>query len=582
MHFSESKQTESIQGESGPAGSAAAGVGLVAQITAQLRGQIADAAERARAAGSIRYSEMPPFVVEVPKDKAHGDFASNAAMVLAKQARRNPREVAQAILDHMRTAEPVQKVEIAGPGFLNFYLTPGWIYAILPMVEAQDTRYGAVDIGQGEKVQVEFVSANPTGLLHMGNARGGALGDSLANLLAMAGYDVTREYYINDAGNQIANLGKSVEARYFQALGQTDYPFPEDGYHGEDILETAKGIIAEVGDAYLALPEEERRQKMIDVALREKLDAIRQGLHEFGVDYDVWFSEMSLHESGAIDAAVELLREKGLTYEKDGALWLRTTDFGDEKDEVLIRSNGVPTYYAADIAYHKNKFDRGFQRVINIWGADHHGHVARMKGAMHALGYNEENLTILLMQLVRLYQNGEVVRMSKRTGQYVTLQELLEEVGRDAARYFFIMRSPDTHLDFDLDLAKRQSNENPVYYVQYAHARIHSILSAAGEPVPEAETCDFSLLTDPSELALARKIADLPVEIASAAAELAPYRLARYATELATLFHGFYNSCRVLTEDPPLRRARLVLADAARITLRNVLTVLGVSAPERM
>ena len=556
---------------------------LVEQVTAQLRNEIEEGIAEAKAAGRFEYMDMPAFVVEVPKDKSHGDFATNAAMLLTKQAKMKPRDIAQAIVDSLpKESKLIEKVEIAGPGFINFYLSPNWVYDILPVVEAQDTAYGSVDLGHGEKVQIEFVSANPTGLLHMGNARGGALGDSLANLLKMAGYDVTKEYYINDAGNQIVNLGLSLEARYRQELGDVDYPFPEKGYHGKDIIDTAKRIIAEVGDNYLQLPEEERQQKMIATALEEKLSAIKSGLHEFGVDYDVWFSETTLHESGAIQEVVDLLTEKGMTYEKDDALWLKTTSFGDEKDEVLIRSNGIPTYYAADIAYHKNKFDRGFKRVINIWGADHHGHVARMKGAMDALGYDSENLTIMLMQLVRLYQGGEVVRMSKRTGQYVTLQELIEDVGKDAARYFFIMRNPDSHLDFDLDLAKQQSSDNPVYYVQYAHARINSILAATGMPTPKAADCDLTLLKEEAELALIRKIADLPNEIAYAAEELAPYRLARYATDLATMFHSFYNSCRVLTDDAALKNARLVLVNAARIALRNVLTLLGVSAPERM
>lgn len=556
---------------------------LVEQVTQQLRTEIERGIAAAKAAKRFDYTELPAFIVEVPKDKAHGDFATNAAMVLTKQAKMKPRDIAQAIVDSLdKESKLIEKVEIAGPGFINFYLSKNWIYDILPVVETQDTAYGSVDLGHGEKVQIEFVSANPTGLLHMGNARGGALGDSLANLLKMAGYAVTKEFYINDAGNQIVNLGLSLEARYRQQLGDVDYPFPEKGYHGQDIIDTAKRIIAEVGDSYLQLPEEERQQKMIATALEEKLSAIKNGLHEFGVEYDVWFSETTLHESGAITDVVNLLTEKGMTYEKDGALWLKTTSFGDEKDEVLIRSNGIPTYYAADIAYHKNKFDRGFKRVINIWGADHHGHVARMKGAMDALGYDSQNLTIILMQLVRLYQNGEVVRMSKRTGQYVTLQELIEDVGKDAARYFFIMRNPDSHLDFDLDLAKQQSSDNPVYYVQYAHARINSILTATGQPTPKAAHCDLTLLQEEAELELIRKIADLPNEIAYAAEELAPYRLARYATDLATMFHSFYNSCRVLTDDAALKNARLVLVNATRITLRNVLTLLGVSAPERM
>jgi len=556
---------------------------IVEQVTIDLRQEVEQAIAQAQANGLFNYTQMPAFVIEVPKDKSHGDFATNAAMLLTKEAKMKPRDIAQAIVDNLnKDSKLIASVEIAGPGFINFFLKQDWLYEILPIVEQQDTAFGSVNVGNGEKVQIEFVSANPTGLLHMGNARGGALGDCLANLLKMAGYDVTKEFYINDAGNQIVNLGKSLEARYYQELGQTDYPFPEDGYHGEDIRDTAKRIIAEVGDSYLALSPEERQEKMIATALEEKVTNIRQGLLDFGIEYDVWFSETTLHESGAIQDVVQLLTDRGMTYEKDGAVWLKTTAFGEEKDEVLIRSNGIPTYFAADIAYHKNKFDRGFKRVINIWGADHHGHVARMKGAMDAIGYNSEDLTVMLMQLVRLYRGGEVVRMSKRTGQYVTLQELIEEVGKDAARYFFIMRNPDSHLDFDLDLAKQQSSDNPVYYVQYAHARINSILTATGEPVPTTAEANLALLTEEAELNLIRKIADLPQEITYAAAELEPYRLARYATDLATLFHSFYNSCRVLTDDAELKKARLVLVNATRITLRNVLTMLGVSAPEKM
>lgn len=557
---------------------------LVEQVTEQVRKEIEQGILAAKAAGRFDFAEMPAFIVEVPKDKSHGDFATNAAMLLTKQAKMKPRDIAQAIVDSLnKESKLIEKVEIAGPGFINFYLSQNWLYDILPMVEAQDDKYGSVDIGKGEKVQVEFVSANPTGLLHMGNARGGALGDSLANLLKMAGYDVIKEFYINDAGNQIVNLGLSLEARYRQLLGEEGCEIPENGYHGQDIIDTAQRIVDAVGDSYLQLPEAERQEKMIATALEEKIAAIKNGLAAFGVEYDVWFSETTLHESGAVKEVVDLLTEKGMTYEKDGAIWLKTTDFGEEKDEVLIRSNGIPTYFAADIAYHKNKFDRGFKRVINIWGADHHGHVARMKRSMDAIGYNGDDLTVLLMQLVRLYQNGEVVRMSKRTGQYVTLQELIEDVGKDAARYFFIMRNPDSHLDFDLDLAKQQSSDNPVYYVQYAHARINSILKATGKPAPKAAECDLTVLKEEAELELIRKIANLPTEIAYAAEQLEPYRMARYATELATLFHSFYNSCRVINEDDEvLTNARLVLVNAARITLRNVLTMLGVSAPERM
>ena len=451
----------------------------------------------------------------------------------------------------------------------------------MPQVIKEDERYGCSDLGQGKRIQVEFVSANPTGLLHMGNARGAALGDSLCNVLTAAGYEVTREFYINDAGNQIENFGKSLEARYLQLLGQ-EADFPEEGYHGEDIIETVKNIIAEEGDKYLQVETELRREFLIQKALEEKINNIKRDLARFGVEYDVWFSEQSLHDSGAITQTIQELQHKGLVYEKEGALWFRTTELGEEKDEVIVRSNGLATYFAADIAYHKNKFERGFEKVINIWGADHHGHVARMKGAMEALGYDPDNLQVILMQLVRLFRGGEIVRMSKRSGQYITLSELIDEVGRDAARFFFVMRSPDSHLEFDLDLAKKESADNPVYYVQYAHARINSILLASPEKLAQPEDVDFTLLKEEAELALIRKIAEFPDEIEGVALSYEPHHLTRYAHELASLFHSFYNSCRVLTDEQDLRRARLYLVNAARITLRNVLLLLGVSAPEKM
>jgi len=556
---------------------------IVEKLKNNIKDRIIKALEANKAEGKLTYGEIPEFVLEVPREKAHGDFAANIAMLLAKEARMNPRQIAQLIVDKFtKDGTWVEKVEIAGPGFINFYLSSGWLYDVLPLVETQDEDYGSSTVGQGTKVQVEFVSANPTGLLHMGNARGAALGDTLANLLAKAGYSVTKEFYINDAGNQIENFGKSLEARYLQELGY-DVPFPEEGYHGQDIVETVRRIIAQEGQAYLKMEEEERRQKLIEIALNEKITAIKKALEDFGVKYDVWFSETTLHESGAIAEVIEQLKEKDLIYEQEGALWFRSSRFGsDDKDEVVVRSNGTPTYFAADIAYHKNKFDRGFDWVINIWGADHHGHVARMKGAVEAVGYNPDNLTVILMQLVRLFRGGEIVRMSKRTGQYVTLTELVEEVGKDAARYFFVMRNPDSHLEFDLDLAKQESAENPVYYVQYAHARICSILKAAGEKLPSAGQAKLELLKEPAELELIRKIADLPDEIAQAAKALEPHRIARYAHDLASTFHTFYNSCRVLTDDRELKEARLVLVNASRITLRNVLTLLGVSAPERM
>ncbi|KJS86022.1 MAG: arginine--tRNA ligase [Peptococcaceae bacterium BICA1-8] len=556
---------------------------IVENLKENIRKEIIKALEANKAEGKLQYGEVPNFVIEVPREKNHGDFAVNIAMLMSKEAKMNPRQIAQLIADKFNQAGTcVEKVEIAGPGFINFYLNSQWLYDVLPLVEKEDSNYGSSDAGKDIKVQVEFVSANPTGLLHMGNARGAALGDALANLLAKAGYSVTKEFYINDTGNQIENFGKSLEARYFQELGH-EFPFPEEGYHGKDIIDTVNRIIANEGKAYLDLEQDERRKKLIDIALDEKITAIRTALGNFGVEYDVWFRETTLHDSGAINEVIEQLKEKDLIYEHEGALWFRSSRFGsDDKDEVVVRSNGTPTYFAADIAYHKNKFDRGFDWVINIWGADHHGHVARMKGAVQAVGYNPDNLTVVLMQLVRLFRGGDIVRMSKRTGQYITLMELVEEVGKDAARYFFVLRNPDSHLDFDLDLAKQESSENPVYYVQYAHARICSILSASGEELPIAHKSDLSLLKEKAELDLIRKIADLPDEIAQAAKALEPHRLARYAHDLASNFHTFYNNCRVLTDDHELKKARLGLANATRITLRNVLTLLGVSAPERM
>jgi len=557
-------------------------MGVLERIKSRICQDLREAAQEAKSQGKIEYDELPSFVLEVPREKVHGDFATNLAMILAKKAGQPPRKIAETIVQFFPVGKNwVRKVEVAGPGFINFFLEPSWLYQVLPEVEEEGENYGCSQIGKGKKVQVEFVSANPTGLLHMGNARGAALGDTLANILAAAGYDVTREFYVNDAGNQIEVFGRSLEARYLQLLGQ-DVPFPEDGYPGEDLVECMRNLINEVGDKYLKVDPQLRREHLIRYALKEKLQQMEKDLADFGVIYDVWFSEQSLHDSGAIEEVLKELKEKGYLYEKDGALWFRASLFGEEKDEVLVRSNGVPTYFAADIAYHKNKFDRGFDQVINIWGADHHGHVSRLKGALKALGYDPNRLQIIIMQLVRLFRGGELVRMSKRSGEYITLRDLVEEVGRDAARFFFVMRSADSHLDFDMDLAKKQSEENPVYYVQYAHARICSILRQVKGELPRAGEVPLEALQEPAELELIRKIADYPGEVIFAATHLEPHRLAHYAYELATLFHGFYTTCRVLTDDPDLRRARLVLVNATRITLRNVLSLLGVSAPERM
>ncbi len=555
---------------------------VITTVKEQISREIKNSLEKARNEGKLSYVDLPDYVIETPREKAHGDFATNVALLLSKEAKMPPRAIAQLIAENYENnGKLIEKIDVAGPGFINFYLNNERMYEALPVVIKEDGNYGRSSFGKGEKVQVEFVSANPTGLLHMGNARGAALGDTLSNLLAAAGYEVTREFYINDAGNQIENFGKSLEARYLELLGQ-EVSFPEEGYHGEDIIITVKNIIDEVGAKYLNMDEKLRREFLIQKALTEKINAIKSDLARFGVEYDVWFSEQSLHDSGAINKTLQELKERDYIYEKEGALWFKTTLFGEEKDEVIVRSNGLPTYFAADIAYHMNKFERGFQKVINIWGADHHGHVARMKGAMGALGYEPERLQVILMQLVRLFSGDEAVRMSKRSGQYITLSELIDEVGKDAARYFFVMRSSDSHLDFDLDLAKEESSENPVYYVQYAHARINSILKAFSHDMPAVKEVDFRLLQEDAELELIKKIAALPEEITGAAVSMEPHRMTRYAHELASLFHSFYNSCRVLTDDDELKKARILLVDAVRITLRNVLGLLGVSAPERM
>ena len=558
---------------------------LYESIKEQVTSQLEKAAQSAKAVGELNFIELPSYVLEEPREKQHGDLATNLAMVLAKQAKRSPRDIAAILIKHLDTTGTwIESSEIAGAGFINFRLNPLWLTDVINEVLKARECYGQVDVGKGQKIQVEFVSANPTGLLHMGNARGAALGDSLASLLSMAGYEVTREFYINDTGNQIHNFALSLEARYLQRLGQ-DSPFPEGGYHGEDLIETVKGLIAKVGDKYLSVEPGLRREFLVRYALDEKMQDIRETLKDFGVEYDVWFNEQSLHDSGAVRSTLEELEKKGYIYEKEGALWLKSTLFGDEKDEVVIRSNGTPTYFAADIAYHRNKFERGFTRVINIWGADHHGHVARLKGAMSAFGYDEDNLQVILMQLVRLIQNGEVVKMSKRSGQYITLRELMDEVGKDAARFFFNLRDPDSTVDFDLDLAKAQSSDNPVYYVQYAHARLCSILRQAeelgdtGNPPSEE---DLKRLDSTEERDLLKKMADLPGEVIIAARLMEPHRLARYVLDLAGLFHTFYNSQRVLVDDEGLRRARLSLVRAVRQIISNVLGILGVSAPEKM
>lgn len=526
--------------------------------------------------------------LEKPKDPEHGDFATNIAMRLAKPAKAAPRMIADRLIQSFcLEGSCIQKAEAAGPGFINFTLRPDWFYSVLQLIQKEGADYGKVNIGGGKKVMVEFVSANPTGPMHVGNARGGAIGDVLASVLDFAGYDVTREFYINDAGNQIEKFGMSLEARYLQLLqGEDSVAFPEDGYHGEDITQLMREYIQLYGDRELCKSSQERKQALVAFGLEKNIAGIKRTMEQFGVHYDVWFRESELYRTGEVQKTIEQLCATGKAYEKEGATWFGATAFGAEKDEVLVRSNGIPTYFAADIAYHQNKFKtRGFDTVIDVWGADHHGHTARMKGAMDILGIDPERLQFVLMQLVRLMRDGEVYKVSKRTGKAVTLNELLEDIGSDAARFFFNLRQPTSHFDFDLDLAVSQTNENPVYYVQYAYARCCSILrmlEAEGITVPEYAQVDCSLLKTPQEMLVLKQLSAFPQEITEAARQYEPSKITRYTIDLASAFHSFYNANRVKGEEEELMKARLLLIDCVKTTLFNALGILGVTALERM
>ena len=553
----------------------------------QLRQAVLDALGQAVAAGELPAEPIPAFGIEVPADRAHGDLAANVAMVSARSLHRAPRQIAEAILAHLSLAGTyLERAEVAGPGFLNFFLSPAFYAAVVGEVLEAGDQYGRSDFGGGKKVMVEFVSANPTGPMHMGNARGGALGDCLASVLEAAGYDVWREFYVNDAGNQIEKFGLSLDVRYQQHFrGEDAVELPEDAYHGDDIREHAANFAAIYGDKYLDAPEAERRAALVQYALPLNIEKMHRDLEKYRIVYDEWFRESVLHNDGELKATIDLLTEKGLTYEKDGALWYKASEHGGEKDEVLVRANGNPTYFAADIAYHRNKFARGFDTCIDVWGADHHGHVARMKGAMDAVGLDGSRLHVVLLQLVRLMQNGEVVRMSKRSGKAIQLADLLDEVPVDAARFFFNLREAGSQMDFDLGLAVEQSSSNPVYYVQYAHARICSIfknLQAEGITPRACTAQELVRLTEPAEKELIRHIAAYTGEIIEAARDYDPARITRYCMDLAGLFHKFYNSCRVKGEEEPLMQARLALCEATRTTLRNALSLLKITAPETM
>lgn len=559
------------------------------KIRQQIKKVVEDAFTACANNQSLPAVELPEIAIEVPRERGFGDFSTNIVMQAARQLKMQPRKAAEILIGAMDLSDTyIEKVECAGPGFINFYLNRYWLYDALKLIQEKKEHFGELDMGKNIRVNVEYVSANPTGPLHMGNARGGALGDCIASILKKAGYDVTREYYINDAGNQIEKFGISLEARYLQQLlGEDKVPFPEDGYHGEDIIEHAKAYIAQHGDALLKETPEKRREILVQYALPINIQRIKKVLSDYGIEYDVWFSEKTLHDSGEVADTIQFLKDNGYTVEKEGALWLNGEKLGLEKDEVLVRNNGVPTYLAADIAYHRNKFvKRGFDWCIDLWGADHHGHVGRMKAAMAPFGVNGDRLEVVLFQLVHLYRNGEIVRMSKRTGKAISLEDLLEEVGRDAARFFFNLKTAGSHLDFDLDLAVSQSNENPVYYVQYAHARICSLIrklkEEEGVTLKDADQIDLTLLTRDEELTLIRKLSEYPEEVAMAAKTLEPSRLTRYVMDVAAHFHSFYNACRVKGEEEPLMMARLMLVDSTRIVIKNVLDLISIQAPERM
>ncbi|MGM9630546.1 arginine--tRNA ligase [Butyricicoccus sp.] len=560
---------------------------LIEQAKKQAAEAVLDAYHAAVAAGELPEGDVPAVAVEIPKDTKNGDYASSFAMQCARALHMAPRKIAEALVAHIALdGTYFEEISIAGPGFLNFRLGKKWYADAVQLVSDMGADYGRVKAEHPEKIMVEFVSANPTGPMHMGNARGGVLGDCLSEVLSWAGHDVTREFYINDAGNQVDKFAHSVEGRYIQQLkGEDAIVFDESWYQGADIRELADDLVRLHGDKLLDLDGEERRRIIVEYGLPTNIARMQRDLERYKIHYDVWFRESGLHDSGFVRETVDMLTAKGATYEKEGALWLRSTDFGCDKDDVLRRANGFYTYFAADIAYHRNKFEvRGFDRVINIWGADHHGHVLRLKSALDALGLDGSNrLEIVLMQLVRMMQGGEVVRMSKRTGKSLTLSDLLDEIPVDAARYFFNSRAAETQMEFDLDLAVKQDSENPLYYCQYAHARICSLLRKMEEEgIRVPESADLTVLSEAEELALVKQISLLPEEISMAAAERDPSRLNKYAVALCAQFHRFYNACRIKEAEDAVRDARLVLCCAARQTIYNVLTIIGVEAPEHM
>ncbi|BBD90837.1 arginine--tRNA ligase [Staphylococcus caprae] len=551
---------------------------IIDQVKQTLIEEIEASIKKARLA-----EDIPEIKIEIPKDTKNGDYSSNIAMVLTKIAKRNPREIAQAIVDHLDTSKAhVKEVDIAGPGFINFYLDNHYLTEVIPEAIHKGDKFGYADEPKNKNILLEYVSANPTGDLHIGHARNAAVGDSLANILIAAGYNVTREYYINDAGNQITNLARSIETRYFEALGDTSHEMPEDGYNGKDIIEIGKDL-ADKHPEIKDYSDEERLKTFRQLGVDYEMDKLKKDLAAFNVHFDNWFSETSLYENGAIDNTLAKMKELGYTYEADGATWLRTSDFKDDKDRVLIKKDGNYTYFTPDTAYHYNKINRGNDILIDLMGADHHGYINRLKASLETFGVDSDRLEIQIMQMVRLMQNGEEVKMSKRTGNAITLREIMDEVGIDAARYFLTMRSPDSHFDFDLELAKEQSQDNPIYYAQYAHARICSILKQAKEQGVEITTdADFTTITNEKAIELLKKVAEFETTIESAAEHRAPHRLTNYIQDLASAFHKFYNAEKVLTDDAEKTKAHVAMIEAVRITLHNALTLVGVTAPESM
>lgn len=554
-------------------------------IIAQVKKIITDSINKNIKQGNFQIEDIPDVILLTPKNKAHGDLATNIALQLSRVSNLKPMDIAKLIVDNLDTKNNiVDKVEIARPGFINFKLRENWLYQVINEIREKGEDYGKVNLGKGKRIQVEFVSVNPTGPLHVGHGKCAAVGNALSNILKAAGFEVEKEYYINDQGRQIDLLGQSVQVRYNNLLGEKK-EFPSEGYKGEYIVDIAKEIIDKFQDKYKGKDDKESQEFFKEFTLKKILEGIKEDLKDFGVEFDVWFSESSLYEQNKLQQVIELLQQRGFLFKEKGALWLKTTAFGDEKDRVVIRESDIPTYFASDIAYHQDKYQRGFEKVIDIWGADHHGYIQRMKAAVQALGYPEDSLGVLIVQFVTLIKDGKEVGMSTRGGEFITLKDLIQEVGKDVARYFFLMRSYDSHTEFDLDVAKSQSMENPVYYIQYAYARICSIIKKAGQAgigIDKNKEINLQLLDREEEFELIKKLSSLKEVVRKSALTWKPHLLTIYLYDLASSFHKYYTIHRIITEDEELTKARLLLIDCTRIVLLNTLRLLGISAPERM